>query len=96
MAGLKSNEAINSIGKFFKSADYGDFLLGGFANGIKVGKEKGLKEGVKAVGQKDGKWNGARIAGAYITGSAALRIGTGGGIYQDKNGNTDLIGLPFI
>lgn len=41
-------------------------------------------------------WNYGKIAGSYIGVSAAARVATGGGLYKDKNGNTNLIGVPFI
>ena len=46
----------------------------------------------------DDAWrlSGARVAGAGIGLSAAGRIATGGGIYKDGDGNTDIIGIPFI
>lgn len=49
---------------------------------------------------KDGSYNktmiGGTIAGAYMGVSAAGRIATGGGLYKDSDGNTDIIGVPFI
>ena len=49
---------------------------------------------------QNGKYSGYRVAGAvagsYMGVSAAGRIATGGGIYKDSDGNTDLIGVPFI
>ena len=39
---------------------------------------------------------GGTIAGAYMGVSAAGRIATGGGLYKDSDGNTDIIGVPFI
>lgn len=39
----------------------------------------------------------AATAGAtYVGGSSAYRLASGGGIYKDADGNTDLIGIPFI
>lgn len=40
--------------------------------------------------------NYGKIAGAYVTASSAARIATGGGIYKDRNGNTNLMGIPII
>lgn len=37
-----------------------------------------------------------RVAGSFIAGTAAARVMTGGGLYKDKNGRTNMIGLPFI
>jgi hypothetical protein len=36
------------------------------------------------------------IAGSYIGTSSAYRVASGGGLYKDKNGNANIIGLPFI
>ena len=49
---------------------------------------------------KTGEYSTKKVltsAGAtYVGGMAAGRILSGGGIYRDKEGNTDIIGLPFI
>lgn len=36
------------------------------------------------------------VAGTYMTASSAYRILSGGGLYRDKDGNTDIIGIPGI
>lgn len=41
-------------------------------------------------------FNGAKIAGSYLGVAAAGRIVSGGGIYKDRNGNSNLIGVPFV
>nr|DAU23756.1 MAG TPA: hypothetical protein [Caudoviricetes sp.] len=41
-------------------------------------------------------WNYGKIAGSYIGVSAAARVASGGGLYKDKNGNTNIAGVPFI
>lgn len=50
------------------------------------------------IGEGEDAWrlSGARVAAAGIGASAAARIATGGGIYKDADGNTDIIGIPFI
>lgn len=52
------------------------------------------------MGGKDGEeeWrlSGARVASAFVGASALGRLATGGGIYKDADGNTDIIGIPFI
>lgn len=54
----------------------------------------------KMVMNKGGKdeWrlSGAKVAAAGVGLSAAGRLATGGGIYRDADGNTDIIGIPFI
>lgn len=48
----------------------------------------------------DGSYSGKKIAGtiagSYMGVSTAGRIATGGGLYRDSNGNTNIIGVPFI
>lgn len=44
----------------------------------------------------DGKISAKRVAGTYMAASTAGRIATGGGLTKDKNGNTNVIGIPFI
>ena len=51
-----------------------------------------LKEGSKTTA----KWDVGKIAGSYIGVSAAARVASGGGLYKDKNGNTNIAGVPFI
>ena len=49
---------------------------------------------------EDGTYSGSRIAGSALMGymgvSTAYRLASGGGIYKDSDGNTDIIGIPFI
>ena len=49
---------------------------------------------------QDGSLKKGAIAGSallgYIGVSSAFRIASGGGLYKDRNGNTDIIGIPFI
>lgn len=42
------------------------------------------------------KLNMGRAAGTFVAASAGARIATGGGLYKDRNGSTNIIGLPFI
>lgn len=48
----------------------------------------------------DGTWNKKAIAGSGLVGytglSSAYRLASGGSLYKDDNGNTNLIGIPFI
>jgi hypothetical protein len=94
---LRSNEAINKVG---------DFLAGGFidvARGVKAGNTVGkaieeafTTEGTNAAGQTVRNLNYGRVAGAYLGASTGYRMLSGGGLYKDKNGNTNLVGLPFV
>lgn len=40
--------------------------------------------------------NYGKIAGSYIGAGVAARVVTGGGVYKDRNGNTNLVGVPFV
>lgn len=42
------------------------------------------------------KLNYGKIAGGYLTASAGVRIASGGGLYKDNQGATDLMGVPFF
>lgn len=91
---LHSNQAINKIGKNLGGGiEVGARLMGkgGFekADGI----TKALSDTFK---HKDGTLNYGKIAGSYIGVSAAARVATGGGLYKDRNGNTNIAGVPFI
>lgn len=104
---LHSNEAINKIGKNMGgSIEMGARILG--AGGYKkqgVGEaftktfahngDKLYKDGVR-IAEKKADWNYGKIAGSYIGVSAAARVATGGGVYKDRNGNTNIAGVPFI
>lgn len=63
-----------------------------------VGFFDAVREAHKATGNEMsiGGYSAKKIAGSYIAASAAGRIATGGGIYKDKDGNTDVIGIPLI
>lgn len=79
------------------AAKTGDFFGGGTRetiNGLKAGKK--FKEATKDAFMDGDKLRMDRVAGTFMATSAAGRIATGGGLYKDKNGNTNIIGLPFI
>ena len=58
-------------------------------------KEMAQKTG-KQIGEEVTKFSGTKIAGTVMGLSMAGRIVTGGGLYKDKNGNTNIPGIPFI
>jgi hypothetical protein len=89
---LKSNDAIN--GAF-------DFLTKGFKDTYSnMSKGDGVTDAVKKAYSKNGDGTGGlalgAIAGSYMTASAGYRLVSGGGVYRDKNGNTNLTGVPFV
>lgn len=75
---------------------------------LAAGEKRGVSEGMgffdavneahkAAPGQMAiGGYSAKKIAGSYLGVSAAARVASGGGVYKDNNGNTDLIGIPFI
>ena len=75
----------------------GDAVWGGVrdtAASVKGGKT--VSEAL-AMGFKDGdKLKMDRVAGTFVAGSAAARLATGGGLYKDRNGSTNIIGIPFL
>jgi hypothetical protein len=80
---LGSNKAINSI--------FGVPEM--LAKGIKNGN---WDDALKSTFQQGGKTDWGKVAGSYIGVAAAGRVLSGGGIYKDRNGNTNLIGVPFV
>lgn len=78
----------------------GNFVGGGIRDTYKNIAEKDMKFGqaLKTAHYKDGtqKLSKTKMAGTFVGVSAAGRIATGGGVMKDKNGNTNLIGIPFI
>ena len=96
---LNSNQAINK------------FPTGGFRAGGNAGMMSGIPRAVSNVRHgnmgvvdaakaahtnADGSYNAMAIAGSYIGASAAYRVASGGGVTRDKDGNSNLIGVPFI
>lgn len=91
---LHSNDAINKIGK--------DGLPAGFLGGIPgsvINHRKGdtMTQAIKNAHQtKEGNWNYGAIAGSAMVAGIGARVASGGGVYRDANGNTDVAGIPFI
>lgn len=90
---LRSNKAINPIGKF---------IMGEANTGIRgtlteMSKGKSFGNALKsAYTDSKGNLNKKAIAGTYVGGAIAGRIATGGGIYRDSTGNTNVPVLPFV
>lgn len=99
--GLRKKMGIKTI-----HAGYGEYELGGKnitfgATGNGFGKDVSNATRLKSMYyNKDGSLSkkavAGTVAGSYLGLSAAGRIATGGGLYKDSDGNTDLIGVPFI
>lgn len=98
------NITVNTMGanKTF-AAQTGDFFGGGIRDTVKGYKNNGgdLWGAFKKAHTKldaNGKEviDLKRAAGTYMTASIGARIVTGGGLYKDRNGNTNLPGIPFL
>lgn len=105
----EGKKAMQSSKAFKTGANTTKFLAGGIKDSIK--NSKGNKDGIKGVGNAikkahsvTKKVNGKnvtsvsakKVAGTTIGIGLAGRVVTGGGLYKDKNGNTNLPGIPFI
>ena len=76
-----------------------DTLFGGAIdsyNNIK-NTDMGIFESISTAHRNDdGSLNIRRAAGSFVAASAAARVASGGGVYKDRYGNPNLIGVPFI
>lgn len=92
---LRSNEAINPIGKFIMGeADTG---IRGTLNAMAKGD--GFMDAARGAYTKNGSWkdpNLKAIAGTYVGVAAAGRVLSGGGLYRDSTGNTNVPVVPFV
>lgn len=105
---LHSNKAINKIGKNMGGGfEVGARMMGkaGYNKADSVGEAltrtfatngDDLYKNGKRIADAKANWNYGKIAGSYIGVSAAARVASGGGLYKDKNGNTNIAGVPFI
>ena len=74
-----------------------NFFTGGIQDTYQnVRNGQGVFEAIGNAHMKDGKVDLAKAAGTFMTVSAAGRIASGGGLYKDRYGNPNLIGVPFI
>lgn len=87
-----SNDAISKIGAGVLNNGLGGAQVA--YNVLK--KNQGIKEAAAEVFKNGDKLNYGKIAGSYIGMSAAARVATGGGLYKDRNGSTNIAGIPFI
>lgn len=96
MVGRKSNgtyKAINHIGNNYLGGM--EYVSRGLRKGD-WGMDNLKKTFTHQTGPKKGQVNVGKIAGSYIGVGVAARVATGGGLYKDRNGNTNIAGVPFI
>lgn len=99
----KARERMNSEQFRERFGDFGEQAKDTFFGGIKDSYDNirtGQQGFFEAIGNAhmndDGSLNARRIGGTFMTVSAAGRIASGGGLYKDRYGNPNLIGVPFI
>lgn len=76
-----------------------EFFGGGFTDTYSNYKANGgdFMGAVKsAYTNEDNSLRMGRIAGSYMAAAAGVRVLSGGGVTKDRNGNNNLIGVPFI
>lgn len=93
----RSSQAINSIfepfrGGFSYATSEGEKSLGGLVDAAWGGKKGDLTH--FKIGNHD--LNGGKIAATGVGLGLGYRALSGGGLYRDKDGNTDIAGIPFV
>lgn len=82
------------------AAQIGDAVGGGIRETVKGAQAGGfdgaVKGFVKGHTNADGSINWGRAAGTFAAVNVAGRVVTGGGLYKDRNGNTNIPGIPFL
>ena len=98
----RCSKAINSIDKAMDAGSvFGKDGMFHTVFGTNEDAEKWWRIGVKETddaGKVTGRhyYDARKVFGGLIGASAGARLLSGGGIYKDRDGNTDLIGIPFV
>lgn len=98
----RCSKAINSIDKAMDAGSvFGKDGMIHKVFGTDKDAEKWWRIGVKETddaGKVTGRhyYDARKVFGGLIGASAGARLLSGGGIYKDRDGNTDLIGIPFV
>ena len=96
---LNSNRSINKVesiaNNFTGAIEYGGRVLNNEGFGQAFKKTFG-EEIINDAGEKAMRWKNKKIAGSFLGAAVAGRVLTGGGLYKDGNGNTNIVGLPFV
>ena len=94
-----NNASLNLDTDFInKAKGYAKEAFGGVADtyyNLKDGQDLFTALG-NAHKNADGSMNMLRAGGTFVAASAAARVASGGGLYKDRYGNPNLIGVPFI
>lgn len=69
-----------------------------FGDRMRNSLDKGFKKNIYDEAGKviDRQIDPLKVAGAGVSTGVAMRVASGGGLYKDKNGNTNIPGIPFI
>lgn len=95
---LESNKAINPITNFTGGIEAVGRIFGGegVSNSlVKTFARNAVEKDGKLVADASG-YNYGKIAGSYLGVATAGRLLSGGGVYRDGSGNTNLVGVPFV
>ena len=98
----RCSKAINSIDKAMDADSvFGKDGMIHRVFGTDEDAEKWWRIGVKETddaGKVTGRhyYDARKVFGGFIGASAGARLLSGGGVYKDRDGNTDLIGIPFV
>ena len=98
----RCSKAINSIDKAMDAGSvFGKDGMIHRVFGTDEDAEKWWRIGVKGTddaGKVTGRhyYDARKVFGGLIGASAGARLLSGGGVYKDRDGNTDLIGIPFV
>ena len=98
----RCSKAINSIDKAMDAGSvFGKDGMIHKVFGTDEDAEKWWRIGVKETddaGKVTGRhyYDARKVFGGFIGASAGARLLSGGGVYKDRDGNTDLIGMPFV
>ena len=101
-SGVKARANVRQVNNSTFGQKAGNFVGGGIRDTYNNMSKKDMKfkDAIKAAhtvnGKVDGMLSKTKMAGIFVGASAAGRIATGGGVMKDKNGNTNVIGIPFI
>jgi hypothetical protein len=96
--GEKVNGSKRAINAIVNNSFGGVEAVGRFLNGegMKSLENTFAKAGEDGLRSSANGWDAGKIAGSYLGVATAGRVLGGGGIYKDGNGNTNLVGIPFV